>query len=154
MTDPTMTDTPHGSLNAGHPAPEWHDIPAPATLFALGAAPVAWLAQLLAGFATTSYVCFTGLAHAPPPGVPGWLQPLLAAVNIAALLIALAGLATGAWFSRRGAGQAARRAAGQLGAREGRTRFLVTFSMFSSAIFCVGILANSFSLFVVPLCRS
>jgi len=109
---------------------------------------------LLAGFATTSYVCFTGLAHAPPAGVPGWLPPLLSTVNVVALLVALAGLAAGTWLFRRAAGEPAERAGGLLDVGEGRTRFLVTFSIFSSAIFGVGILANSFSLFVVPLCRS
>jgi hypothetical protein len=149
-----MTDTQHAPLNIGHPAPQRHDIPAPTTLFALGAAPFAWLAQLLAGFATTSYVCFTGLAHSPPAGVPGWLPPLLSTINIVALLVALAGLAAGARLLRRTAGERAERSGGLLDVGEGRTRFLVTFSIFSSAVFCVGILANSFSLFVVPLCRS
>jgi hypothetical protein len=144
-----LTDTQHG-----HPAPQPQESPSPAMLFALGAAPTAWLIQLLIGFATTSYVCFTGLAHPPPPGLPAWLQPLLIAANVAALLVALAGMAVGAGLLRRITEEPAHRAHNLLDVGEGRARFLATFSIFSSAVFCVGILANSFSLFAVPLCRS
>jgi hypothetical protein len=148
-----MTDTSHHRLEIGHPAPQRHDIALGATLFALGAAPGAWLIQLLVGFAATSYFCDPGQAHPIVTQVPGWLAPVVSIVNLLALVIALAGLATGFLLYRRIAHEQEQPSGGLIDVGEGRTRFLVTFGMFSSAAFGIGILANSFSLFVMPLCR-
>jgi hypothetical protein len=148
-----MTDTRHEHLDIGHPAPQRHDIALAGTAFTLGAAPTAWLVQLLAAFAATSYLCDPGQPHPIVQTVPGWLQPAVSAINILALAIAVAGMATGFVLYRRTAHEHRERSGGVLEVGEGRTRFLVTFGTFSSAAFGIAILANTFSLFVMPLCR-
>lgn len=148
-----MTDTQHEHLAIGHPAPQRHDVALGATLFALGAAPAAWLVQLLAGFAATSYLCDPGQPYPLVAAVPSWLQPAISAVNILALAIAVAGTATGFMLHRRTAQEHQQSSGNLLDVGEGRTRFLVSFGMFSSAAFGIAILANTFSLFVMPLCR-
>jgi hypothetical protein len=148
-----MTDTPHQHLAIGHPAPQRHAVAFGGTVFVLGAAPTAWLVQLLGAFAATSYLCDPGQPYPLVTAVPSWLQPTVSAVNILALAIAIAGIATGFTLYRRTAGEHQQRSGNLLDVGEGRTRFLVTFGMFSSAAFSVAILANTFSLFVIQLCR-
>jgi hypothetical protein len=46
------------------------------------------------------------------------------------------------------------RSGGVLEAGEGRTRFLATWGIFISVVFIVAMLANTLSLFLVPLCRA
>jgi hypothetical protein len=149
-----MTDTQPANLEVGHPAPQRHHA-APATvLFALCGAPAVWLMQLLIGFATTSYVCFTGQAHVVLASVPGWLQPLVIAANLIALAIGLAALAAGIRLLRQTGEEHQERSGGVLDAGEGRTRFLAVIGLFGSAILGIAMLANTFALFMVPLCRT
>lgn len=107
------------------------------------------MAQLLFGFASTSYLCEPG----DPASVPKWLAPALVTLNVVALLAAIAALAIGVRFVRRTAHE--HRGSGELlDAGEGRTRFLATWAALISAVFIVAILANSLSLLLVPLCRA
>ena len=83
-----MADQHGATLGIGHPAPLQHRI-SPVRLYgALAAGPVAWMAQLLIGFAFPSYLCFFNLPRIPAlPQVPPWLGPLLTLSNLAALAI-------------------------------------------------------------------
>ena len=39
-------------------------------------------------------------------------------------------------------------------AGEGRTRFLAVWGLFTAMVFIVALLANTFSLFLVPICHA
>jgi hypothetical protein len=144
-----MSDTGHTNLDTGHPAPARHRVSAIDLAAALCSAPAAWLAQLLFAFSATSYLCRAGDTSA----TPGWLQPLLIALNLLALAVAAAALTRGLVLLRRTAHEHQSRSGGVLDAGEGRTRFLAVWSVFISIVFIVAILANSFSLLLVPLCQ-
>ena len=138
-------------LDIGHPAaPQRHRANPALLLFALLGAPAAWMTQLLFAFASTSYVC----AGAMRGAIPAWLDPVIAGLNFAGLTIALAALTVALGLLRRTAHEHRKRSGAVLEAGEGRTRFLAVWGIFISLVFFVATLVNSFSLFLVPLCRS
>lgn len=148
-----MSETGH-TLNIGHPAPHRGRADTLPLLFALFAAPAAWLLQLLAGFAITAYVCYGGEPRAALPNVPFWVQPVVIAVNILGLAIAVLSFAVGLALIRATRGEHQERSGGIMDAGEGRTRFLATWALFGTLVFAVALIANTFSLFLVPLCRA
>jgi hypothetical protein len=106
------------------------------------------MTQLLFAFASTSYVC----VGATEGAVPEWLAPVIIGLNIAGLAIAAASLTVALGLHRRTTHEHRERSGGILDAGEGRTRFLTVWGIFISLVFIVATLANSFSLFLVPLC--
>lgn len=110
---------------------------------ALAAGPAAWALQLIAGYGLSSLACFPHdrpITQSPPPGWSG--EPaLLMAINIACLLLALAGasLSYAGW----------RGAAGQ-----GRSRFLAVCGVMSGLGFALAILFDTASILGVPACWS
>jgi hypothetical protein len=144
-------ENPH--LAIGHPAPLRHAVPAPLLVFALLAPPAAWLAQLLAGFAFPSYLCFPNLPRVPEIAVaPGWLAPLVIALNLLGLVAAAGGLAIAVPLLRRTAGEHGDKPGSLADAGEGRTRFLATSAVFVGILFLASILFNTIYLWLVPLC--
>jgi hypothetical protein len=137
-------------LDIGHPAPQRHQAYPLSLLFALLGPPTGWSVQLLFGFASTSYLC-TGRAEI---AVPAWLSPAVIGLNFSALAIAVAALMVALSLVRRSAHEHRQRSGGILDAGEGRTRFLAAWSLFTSIVFFVATLANSFSLFLVSSCKS
>ncbi|MBZ9673667.1 hypothetical protein [Mesorhizobium sp. ES1-3] len=137
-------------LDIGHPAPQRHDARPVLLVFALLAAPAAWTAQLLFAFASTSYICAGPTATA----VPAWLAPAVIGLNLAALAIAASALVVALALLRRTLDEHRQRSGGVLEVGEGRTRFLAVWGLFTSLAFVVATLANSFSLLLVPLCKT
>jgi hypothetical protein len=136
-------------LNIGHPAPQRYQAHPLSLLFALLGAPAGWTVQLLFGFASTSYLC-TGRAGV---AVPAWLDPAVIGFNFAALAIAVAALMVALALVRRITHEHRQRSGGIMDAGEGRTRFLAVWGVFTSIVFFVATLANSFSLFLVSSCK-
>ena len=146
--------TDHAALEIGHPAPHRaHVAPLP-MLFALLGAPAAWMLELLINFAVTSYVCYPGISGTTVAAAPGWLQAVVIAANIVALAIAIAALLVGMGLARRTRDEHRQRSGGVMDAGEGRTRFLAVWGLFTAMVFIVAVLANTFSLFLVPICHA
>jgi len=136
------------TLNVGHPAPARHAAHPLKLLFALCGGPAGWLGQLLLGFASTSYFCRPG-GVAPP-----WLSAAIIAANLTGVAVAMVGLAVGLMLVRRTRHEHHGQPGGMLDAGEGRTRFLATWGCLVSAVFIAATLANSLSLWLVPLCKA
>ena len=141
--------SPVTGFHIGHPAPQRDEARPHQVLFTLLGAPAGWTAQLLFGFASTSYLC-TGQAGI---AVPLWLKPAVIGLNVAALAIAAAALIVALALVRRTTHEHRQRSGGILDAGEGRTRFLAVWGVFTSIVFFVATLANSFSLFLVSSCK-
>ena len=144
-----MASVPTGSLDIGHPAPERHKLHPAVLLFTLFGAPAAWMAQLLFGFASTSYFCVASNGAS----VPAPASLFIFALNLVGLAIALASLLTARMLLDRTVHEHKGRSGGVMDAGEGRTRFLAVWGIFISVVFFVATLANTFSLVLVPLCR-
>lgn len=141
--------SPTTGLNIGHPAPQRHQAHSLSLLFALLGAPAAWTVQLLFGFASTSYLCTgqEGIA------IPDWLDPAVIGFNFAALAVAVTALMVALALVRRTTHEHRQRSGGILDAGEGRIRFLAVWGVFTSIVFFIATLANSFSLFLVSSCK-
>lgn len=149
-----MADTSRPGLGIGHPAPLQHRVSHPLLFLAILAGPTLWLTQLLAGFAFSSYLCFAGAPRPSGAAVPGWLEPLLVSLNIAAVMLSLAALAAGWRMLVRTADEHQARSGDVVDAGEGRTRFLATWALVVSALFAVASLFNTINLVLVPQCLS
>jgi hypothetical protein len=141
--------TPAAGLDIGHPAPQRHQLRPLLLLFVLLGAPAGWTVQLLFGFASTSYLC-TGQAGI---ATPTWLAPAVIGFNFAALAISVAALMVALALVRRTTHEHRQRSGGIMDAGEGRTRFLAVWGVFTSIVFFVATLANSFSLVLVSSCK-
>lgn len=139
----------------GHPAP--HGGMAGGWSLALGlfAAPAAWLVQLLIDYGFTSLACFPREhpLSAPAPGW-GWAWTASAGVNIAALLVALAGAAACFRIWRRSRAEWPGSHGALLDAGEGRTRFLAVTGFWAGIWFALAILFDTIAVFEIPLCGS
>lgn len=123
-----------------------------AQLFGLVAGPAAWIGQLLLGYGVSSYACYpaaAALEQSPPPGWAGE-RPGLLVVNLAALLVALAGLAVARRVWRGSQPEAAGAHPDDL--REGRIRFLAGCGMLASGAFALAILFDTAAVLGVPAC--
>lgn len=141
-------------LEIGHPAPHRHRAPQWLLFGAIGAGPVLWLAQLLVGFAFSSYLCFPDFPRMPPLSVPGWLDILLIAANVVAVVVTAASAMVGWRLLERTAGEHDDQPGGVVDAGEGRTRFLAIWALVTSTLFLAAIVFNTFNLVLVPKCLS
>lgn len=135
-----------------HPAPERRKVGLLSLVMGLALPPVAWSLQSIIGYAVSSNACFPGDSPLPLPVFPH-LRPLLSALNLGALAIAVLSFAL-AWRSwsltrRERGGDSGR----LIEVGEGRTRFLAMCGMLVGAGFVVAILFSSASLLLSPLCR-
>lgn len=149
-----MADTPQHDLGIGHPAPQRQDVSMPTMLFILLAPPIVWIAEQLVGFGFTSYICYTGKPYAGFATVPGWLQPVVTGANLAGLIVGIAGIALAAMVFRRTGGEYETRSGDAIEAGEGRTRVMAVWALAGSVILVIAMAMNTFSLFLVPLCRA
>ena len=135
----------------GHPAPHRSRVGLAALLFGIGAAPVAWNAQILFSSALSGFVCYP---HDAPLAYPllGGTRSLMVAVNLSGIAIAIvAGLTS--WRSWRLTN--AERPGSfhhllELG--EGRTRFMATVGMLTSVLFLIALAFGLAVLCLVPPC--
>jgi hypothetical protein len=140
-------------LAIGHPAPLRDAISLWALAFAVLAPPAAWLIQLAAGFACSSYLCFPNVPRVPELATaPGWLTPVLIALNLLGLLVAAGGIAVALPLLRRTAHEHADQPGSVEDAGEGRTRFLAVWAVVIGGLFLAAILFNTINLWLVPLC--
>ena len=143
-------------------APAEHPFPhsCPASLFlllgALAAGPAGWALQLMLGYGISSYACFprnTPFLQSPPPGWNGEAG-LLLAINLACLLLVLAGLLVSALIWRRDPGKGLADAGRVQGGQAGRTRFLAACGVFSGLGFVVAVLFDTLPILATPACWS
>ena len=144
-----MSDTRQTGLAVGHPSPARHRANPLFIALALGAPPVAWLAQLLIAFAPASYFCRFGVPAAPP----AWLGPLSVTANLLAVGVAVAAFVAALTIVRQTGPEHGDSAGGLIEIGEGRTRFLAIWAAFVAVVFAIAILANTLSLHLVALCR-
>jgi hypothetical protein len=134
-----MTSVPSPTRSAG-PAPPG----AVVQLFALAAGPFGWILQLSADYGLSSYACMPrGAPKTEPP--PTGEHGVLLAINLACLLLALAGFAISLneWRKLR---------ADQGAPVEGRRRFLAGCGLLAASIFAAAILFNTPSALALRLC--
>ena len=143
-------DLPQVSIK--HPAPHRHRVSLGALFFGLSAAPVAWNAQLLFGFALSAHACYP---RDVPLALPIWndLWWILMIINVVGIVLAIAGglVAFRSW--RRTFDEAPGSAHQLLDTGEGRTRFLAMLGVLTSVLFVLALLFATAVDFVVPLCR-
>jgi hypothetical protein len=135
-----------------HPAPHRRRIGLAALFFGLAAAPAAWNAQLLISFALSAHACYP---RDVPLTLPVWsgLWGLLIAIDIAGILLAIAGGLVSVRCWRLTFDEAPGSVHHLLDVGQGRTRFLAMCGILASVLFALGLLFATAADFVVPLCR-
>jgi hypothetical protein len=146
----------HPGLQAEHPSPHRDAVGAFPLWFALVAAPAAWGLHESIAFGFASHACFPN--HIPRTEVLdgwGWLWPLLLAVNLLALVVALSAGAV-AWRNwqrtREESSRGPEKSGELLEAGEGRVRFMAIWGILSSMGFSLAIAADIVAVLVVPIC--
>jgi len=147
-----MADTSRSTLEIGHPAPHRNRVPNWLLFGAIGTGPTLWLAQLLIGFAFSSYLCFPDLPRQQPLSVPGWMDIVLIASNIIAIVLTAASAFAGWRMLDRTSEEHEHQPGGMVDAGEGRTRFLAVWALVTSGLFLAAIVFNTLNLVLVPSC--
>jgi hypothetical protein len=146
-----MASNPLLPIQTGHPAPHRSRVGLAALLFGIGAAPLAWNFQVLFSSALSGFVCYP---HATPLAAPLWggSGPMMLAVSLTGIAIAIAaGLVS--WRSwRHTSGERPGSFHHLLDLGEGRTRFMATVGMLTSALFLIALAFGLSALCLVPPC--
>jgi hypothetical protein len=139
-------------VSVKHPAPHRHRVSLAALFFGLAAAPAAWNAQLLISVALSAHACYP---RDVPLTLPIWggLWPILVAIDVAGIVLAVAGGLVSLRSWRLTFDEAPGSAHQLLDIGQGRTRFLAMFGVLTSVLFTLGMLFAAAAVFVVPLCR-
>ena len=135
-----------------HPAPERRKANLGSLAFSLAAPPLAWSGQSIAGYAISSRACYPGDSPLTMPLFAG-VEQLLLALNIAALLVGVVGIAIAyqSWAATRR--EFGGRSQELIERGEGRTRFLAMCGLLVGAGFVVATAFTSVTLSLSPLCR-
>lgn len=134
-----------------HPAPHRGRVETHEALFAVWAAPLAWLLQLSAIYAFSSAPCFYyGIRLTTHPGVQPW--PLI--IGCVCLLVALAALWLGVVLLRRTKDETGGSKRHLFETGQGRTRFMALWGIAFSAVFVFLIAVNILLLLGMPVCES
>lgn len=147
MSDGSAASTGH------HPTPHGHRIGLAALLFGFGAAPTAWIVQLLINYGFSSSVCYPGpVSLTTPPQGWRWITPALFGLDAAAVLAVLAGgiVAWRSFAATRDEKEGDPHHLLEVG--EGRSRFIALCGLITAGSFLVIVLFNTLSLILVPLC--
>jgi hypothetical protein len=138
-------------ISTGHPAPHRHKVSLFALGFGLAAAPLAWAAQTVFGYALSSHACFPGATPRAAPLFAG-AEQIAVAMNLIAIVVAAVAAATAyrSWRATRDEDDG--RASRLVEVGEGRTRFLALWGMLTSAGFLVAMIFASLAILLVPLC--
>ncbi|HEX6612381.1 MAG TPA: hypothetical protein VF022_00755 [Rhodanobacteraceae bacterium] len=114
--------------------------------YAVFAAPLAWMAQLVFNYALSAHACFP---HDLPLAVPVWGGLFWVVLGIDLFAIVLAGLgflaALGQWKAWRGADL---RHVGQR-----RNRYIAQWAILTSTLFSIAILFTIVMVFIEPVCN-
>ncbi|RTL88486.1 MAG: hypothetical protein EKK29_05110 [Hyphomicrobiales bacterium] len=148
-----MSDEIMKAYGVEHPAPHRTRIPDAALFSALLAPPLAWSAQLLLNYGLASHACFPSWSPKASP-MWGWLDASLLAINLAALVIAIAATVVSFVLWRRVSREAAGSHEDLLDAGQGRTRFFAIWGVWSGVWFIVQILFGTIAAVGVPGCGS
>jgi hypothetical protein len=136
-----------------HPAPHRHRVSSPMLLFAVLGAATAWSIQLLVDYALAAHHCFPTampLITATIPG--GWVYPLVAAFNIAAIMLAILSTLTARTIWNRTKEEHDSPPHHLLSAGEGRTRFLAMCGQLAGLGFLAAIVFDTPAIYMVPRC--
>jgi hypothetical protein len=138
-------------FSTGHPAPQRDKVSLLALGFGLAAAPLAWAAQTIIGYALSSHACFPGDSPRSMPLFAGAGQFAIT-INLIAIAIAVLAAATAyrSWRATRDEDDGRLRHLVEIG--EGRTRFLALCGMLTSVGFLVAMIFASLAILLVPLC--
>lgn len=146
-----MAHPNHSGLHIGDPAPDRGRVGRWLLTFALAAAPLAWSLQIGAGAAFGAFACPAGDGPVRPDGID-WAATAMIAVNLGALVLAVAGLIA-AWVCLGRTGHSETDSfRGVLDAGEGRSRFLAVWGLFTGVLFVFAIAFNTVSVFWRGLC--
>lgn len=135
----------------GHPAPHRHKVSLLALGFGLAAAPLAWAAQTIIGYALSSHACFPGDMPRSAPLFAATKQ-IAVAMNLIAIVVAAVAASTAyrSWQATRDEDDGRASLLVEIG--EGRTRFLALCGMLTSVGFLVAMIFASLAILLVPLC--
>jgi hypothetical protein len=136
-----------------HPSPHRDRVSLVALWFGMLGAGAVWVAQLVANYMIVTTRCYGGstpVMRAFPPGAG--LRPLLLAVNLLALVVALLAMATAYRTWRLTREEHPGEAGHAMEVGEGRTRFMGLVGIYTSGGFVLAVLFDTVTLFVVPLC--
>ena len=135
----------------GHPAPHRGRVGLAALMFGICAAPLAWDAQMIFGSALSGFVCYP---HDAPLAAPLWVGSKSVTLVLSFIgmgMAIVAGLIS--WRSwRRTKDERPGSFHHLLEIGEGRTRFMATVGMLTSALFLIALAFGVSVLCLVPLC--
>ena len=135
------------------PAPLSHRVSSAMLLFSVLGAPGAWSVQLLVDYGLAAHHCYptaTPVIAATVPG--GWVYPLLAALNVMAIMLAILSTLAARTIWNRTKDEHGSSTYHLLSAGEGRTRFLAMCGQLAGLGFLVAILFDTFAIYMVPQC--
>jgi hypothetical protein len=142
----------HASLSH-HPAPHRDRVSAIALLFGLLAGPLAWFAQLCAGYSMASWPCFPLQEHRTVPlNGYAWTWDAIVVVSILSVVIALAAFIVSRNIFRMTMqeGKGDHRHVLEVGT--GRTRFLALWGMILGGGFAAATAMTTVAFFFLPRC--
>lgn len=123
------------------------------SFFALFGGPLAWFAQLLAGYALSSETCYPGYERRlTVPAHLLWTRAAIAVVMIAACIGALLALASSVRTYRRSSGEMRRSAAEVIRLGADRSCFLALWGIIFGSGFAVASVLTFLAYFVLPRC--
>jgi hypothetical protein len=135
-----------------HPTPH-RDVSSFMLAFAVLGAAAAWSVQLLIDYGLAAHNCFpttTPVMSATVPG--GWVYPLLAALNIVAMMLAILSTLAARTIWNRTKDEHDGSPHHLLTAGEGRTRFLAMCGQLAGLGFLVAIIFDMVAIYMVPRC--
>jgi amino acid transporter len=136
-----------------HPAPLRHQVSLAEATFGITGGPLAWFVQLCAGYALATWPCFpSDHRMLIPQSGYAWSFPLMVALLIAGVVVALAafGVSWRTYARTRDEAGGNHRHLIEVGA--GRTRFLALWGMLLGAGFAVATSLTAIAFLLVPRC--
>ncbi len=121
-------------------------------LFAVTGAGAAWLIQLIVDYGLAAHRCYPDNMPVLSPGVPGWSYPALLALNVLAIVTAVAAAIAARRIWHRTKDEHNSSTHHLLTAGEGRTRFLAMCGQLAGLGFLVAILFDTVAIIMVPRC--
>jgi hypothetical protein len=141
-----MTGEHHGMSH--HPAPHRDRVEVWETMLGLAGGPLAWIVQLMAGYAIAAAPCYTG----PDRDAAGQGSLWAIVLYLLCLALALAGGMVSLIVYRRTRGETEHSEDALVEHGHGRTRFLALWGMLLGFGFAGVILVNGIALVGVPAC--
>jgi hypothetical protein len=122
-------------------------------LFAVWGAGTAWIVQLIVDYALAAHRCYPADMPVISTGVPGgWSYPVLLALNLFAILTAVAATFVAYRIWHRTKDEHGGSTHHLLTAGEGRTRFLAMCGQLAGLGFLVAILFDTVAIYMMPRC--